>query len=287
MSLLRRLLKQTAVYWPPSTAGHDAFGNPIRSNPVEVACRWEEKAEEFIGPDGEKETSRAVVFLDTDVAVRGLLYLGTLDSLYVTDDSFLFLADTNDDAYGIQSGEFWFPSLTHLDWSGLLPPSETWLSFPSTLAPDAVVVSATLTLSNLSPAYASSLATVEVLAWWSNLVSYPAPSPDVILSQDVVVPQGYGGEPLEFDVTDLVQAVLNHFGYTNPGRICFRIRGASGAVLRQASSYDNPSGQAPQLLVSIKDIAVSDPRVIGACEIRSAPRTPTINGKEIVRSVYL
>ncbi len=73
-----RTLRQTAVYWPPSTE-IDAHGVPILSTPQQIRCRWEYTQEEFIQPDGEKGVSRAKVFLIVDLELGGMLWLGTLE----------------------------------------------------------------------------------------------------------------------------------------------------------------------------------------------------------------
>ncbi len=84
MALLVGLLKQTAVYWPPED-GYDDFGQPTVSSPQELICRWEDTAEEFIDAQGTKTVSKAQVFLDEDVEVKGLLMLGTLAEAEASD----------------------------------------------------------------------------------------------------------------------------------------------------------------------------------------------------------
>ncbi len=79
MSLLKGILKQTAVYWAPGTESFNAYGAPVRSAGVQISCRWENTAQEFIRPDGTRDISRAVVLVNTDLVVGGLLMLGTLD----------------------------------------------------------------------------------------------------------------------------------------------------------------------------------------------------------------
>lgn len=83
MSLLTGVLNQALTYWPPSTS-IDGYGQPILEAGVELSCRWEDTQEEFVLPNGEKDVSRARVFLEDDVVVGGLMYLGGLD---VTGDS--------------------------------------------------------------------------------------------------------------------------------------------------------------------------------------------------------
>ena len=73
------MLKQTAVYWAPS--GIDDFGRPTWDDPVELDCRWEDVAEEFIDAAGERQLSAAKVFVESDVEVHGVLMLGELTDL--------------------------------------------------------------------------------------------------------------------------------------------------------------------------------------------------------------
>lgn len=84
IGVLGRLLRQKAVYWEP-TATADAFGRPVFEDPVEIPCRWESKAEEFIGPDGDKEVSRAVVFVNQELALKGLLLLAAIEDAEASD----------------------------------------------------------------------------------------------------------------------------------------------------------------------------------------------------------
>jgi hypothetical protein len=79
-------LKEDGTYWAQS--GVDSSGDPSFTAPVFVKCKWEERTELFVGPDGREQRSRAVVFLDTDVIIGGYLFLGkstTADPLTVSD----------------------------------------------------------------------------------------------------------------------------------------------------------------------------------------------------------
>lgn len=82
MRILTKMLKQYAVYWPPgSEAGgqdFDSYGRPVYTTAIEIRCRWEDIAEEFIGPDGTDQVSRSKVFVDRDVRTGGVLWLGRL-----------------------------------------------------------------------------------------------------------------------------------------------------------------------------------------------------------------
>jgi len=72
------MLKQKAVYWAPT--GFDASGKPEYGSPVEINCRWEDVAKEFIGTDGTTQISRSIVYTDRDVLLGGVLLQGELDS---------------------------------------------------------------------------------------------------------------------------------------------------------------------------------------------------------------
>ena len=76
MSLLTKALKQDAVYWGPAEDGYDDFGQPLRGAPVELKCRWEDTAEEFVDPEGRKLISIAKVLVGQDLVVGGVLMLG-------------------------------------------------------------------------------------------------------------------------------------------------------------------------------------------------------------------
>lgn len=84
MGIITRMLKQTAVYWAP--LGVDEFGQPTWDTPVEVAVRWEDRAEEFLNQEGDRQMSRSVVYVGQDVEVNGVLLLGELTSSVDQDD---------------------------------------------------------------------------------------------------------------------------------------------------------------------------------------------------------
>jgi hypothetical protein len=77
-----KVMKQKAVYWAPS--GVDEFGKPEYDTPEEIDCRWEDKQEEFITPNGEREISHAKLIVDRDLLKKGVMWLGELDD--VTDE---------------------------------------------------------------------------------------------------------------------------------------------------------------------------------------------------------
>lgn len=76
MSIITRMRKQSAVYWPPT--GADEYGHPTFGTAVAVSCRWEDKSEEFVDDKGERQVSNAVVYVDQDMVPGGWLWLGSL-----------------------------------------------------------------------------------------------------------------------------------------------------------------------------------------------------------------
>ena len=86
MRLLTRMLKQKMVYWAPS-ATPDAYGRPQYEDGVEMSCRWEVKAQEFINPQGDKKISSVVIYSQEDLETGGLVLLGTLDDVDYDGDA--------------------------------------------------------------------------------------------------------------------------------------------------------------------------------------------------------
>ena len=75
--------KQKAVYWPPGseeTGGRDFddYGQPLYADAVEIDCRWDDVTEEIILADGTRDLSQAIIIVDREVNVRGVLWLGEL-----------------------------------------------------------------------------------------------------------------------------------------------------------------------------------------------------------------
>ena len=73
MRLLRRMLKQTCVYWDVDEMNEE--GQRTFKAPVEIKCRWEDTNEQFIDRNGQPQTSSAKVFVDRDVTLLGVLWL--------------------------------------------------------------------------------------------------------------------------------------------------------------------------------------------------------------------
>lgn len=79
MSLIKRMRKRYAAYWPPLKP--DADGNPRYGTPIELRCRWEQTSEDYIDPEGVRQFNNAKVFVDRDLVSGGLLCLGRLDAI--------------------------------------------------------------------------------------------------------------------------------------------------------------------------------------------------------------
>ena len=91
MSIITKMLKQTAVYWGLASEGDegidfDDYGQPLLTDPVDLDCRWEDVSEEFISADGTRQLSRAKVYVNEDVDVGGILMLGTEDDITDSDN---------------------------------------------------------------------------------------------------------------------------------------------------------------------------------------------------------
>lgn len=85
MSIITRMLKQKCVYWPlasTESGGNslDRYGQLQYTDPIEIDCRWENVAKEFVDSQGTVKISQARVFVDRDVQVGEMLLLGELDS---------------------------------------------------------------------------------------------------------------------------------------------------------------------------------------------------------------
>lgn len=83
MGIIKRVRKQSAVYWPFVSV--DAYGKKLVGSPVLIKCRWDASIEEFLDAQGERQLSRAVVMVDRDTPVGGILMLGGLSD--ITNDT--------------------------------------------------------------------------------------------------------------------------------------------------------------------------------------------------------
>ena len=99
MRIIKKVLKMRAAYWEPEAP--DDQGNRTFAEPVEIKCRWEERVQEFTGTNNEAMLSNAVVYVDRDVLLLGVLKLleagDTLSGLTSTTDPF-----ANDKAWEIK-----------------------------------------------------------------------------------------------------------------------------------------------------------------------------------------
>ena len=106
MGIITRMLRQTCVYWAlagveSGGSDYDEHGQPQYTDPEELNCRWEVKTVEFLGPSGTQELSNAVVYVDQDVDVGGVLMLGEL----VDIDSSLTVPKQNEETWEIRRFE--------------------------------------------------------------------------------------------------------------------------------------------------------------------------------------
>jgi hypothetical protein len=86
MSLISRMRRQDAVYWAPGS--NDRFGNPTNSQPVQIKCRWETIITQIVNSEGREVLSHSLVYVDRDVVVGGILWLGTLEQLTSQSEPF-------------------------------------------------------------------------------------------------------------------------------------------------------------------------------------------------------
>ena len=79
MSILTRMLRQSAVYWgPPVDDGDGSFTWP---EPEEINCRWEDVEGAVKDPMTHDVFNDSTVYVDRDVEVNGYLYLGSLSDV--------------------------------------------------------------------------------------------------------------------------------------------------------------------------------------------------------------
>lgn len=78
MSLITKMRKQKAIYWARSTM--DQYGRFAFASPVEIDCRWDDEAAQFLTPKGEEQVSRSMVYVDRDMIPGDRLQLGELAS---------------------------------------------------------------------------------------------------------------------------------------------------------------------------------------------------------------
>jgi hypothetical protein len=88
--------KQKCILW--ATTGRDEYNRPTWTTPVEISCRWEDKIVEFLAPDGSRQLSNAIVYVDRDIELGSVLKLGALTSGIVEATPF-----DNDDVFEVRS----------------------------------------------------------------------------------------------------------------------------------------------------------------------------------------
>lgn len=76
MSIYTKYHKQDATLWA-LTGSTGVTAEPVYAAPVALKVRWEERSELFTNSAGEKEASRAVVYLGVDITPGDFLFLGT------------------------------------------------------------------------------------------------------------------------------------------------------------------------------------------------------------------
>lgn len=74
MTLYSDHMTQTASYAAPD--GQNGFGDPQFLAAVDVACRWQDKADLFRDSQGREVVSSAVVYVASEVEVGGTLDIG-------------------------------------------------------------------------------------------------------------------------------------------------------------------------------------------------------------------
>jgi len=76
---LQKICVQTAVYWGnPIPNGYGGMSYDV---PIEIGCRWEDKAKVISDNTGQEIISLAEVLVTQDLSVQGILYLGKLTDL--------------------------------------------------------------------------------------------------------------------------------------------------------------------------------------------------------------
>jgi len=84
MSIIKKMRKQTAVWWARS-ASVDRFGKYTYDEPVEIKCRWDTKGVEFRDNKGQTVMSDSTVYPDRVLVVGDMLMEGDLESDTASD----------------------------------------------------------------------------------------------------------------------------------------------------------------------------------------------------------
>jgi len=83
--IISKNCSQLCVYW--GSPKNDGRGGYTYDDAIELECRWEEMKQLVTDSKGNTITSRATVYLTRDVQEEGVLYFGTLDELYDSNES--------------------------------------------------------------------------------------------------------------------------------------------------------------------------------------------------------
>jgi len=80
MGIISKMRKGYAVYWAPGPP--DNYGKTTYPTaPIEIRCRWDDTVVTFIDGEGEERNSQAVVYVDRELALKGVLWRGRLVDL--------------------------------------------------------------------------------------------------------------------------------------------------------------------------------------------------------------
>lgn len=83
MTIIKKMLKERAFYWEP--IGSDENGRAIWETPIEIKCRWEDSAEEYMDRLGRSQTSNAMVYVDRELKEGGFLWYAPFVTLHFDD----------------------------------------------------------------------------------------------------------------------------------------------------------------------------------------------------------
>lgn len=78
MSLMDRVCRQQAVYWP--CLYQDKNGKPFPGIPVQIICRWVIVQKQLLDKEGNPFVSNASVMVRQVLTVNGYLWLSALDA---------------------------------------------------------------------------------------------------------------------------------------------------------------------------------------------------------------
>jgi hypothetical protein len=95
MSIIKKMRKQTAVWWARS-ATINRFGKYSYEEPIEIKCRWDTAGVEFRNTQGQTVMSNSTIYPDRVLAVGDMLKEGDVESDTVSDPT------TDQTAYEIQ-----------------------------------------------------------------------------------------------------------------------------------------------------------------------------------------